>query len=298
MADEMTASSPQAESQTRLAGALCQQVYQDTPASRVALTDRAMQRIAGEQRNVFRRRMLRAVGSVAAMILIAVSVGLLLQSPTELSASTVCEKVLQAYESSGNRSYRILISLAQDPPSKPATGRRKTQQLLASLTKEDSLKAWENAILTVGESQRYRLEMRHRGRALLRGYDGKAYWQWSPERGVQTSADPATFRIPMPEILAALLTGDLRTMLDQLQIQYRLTMQPEGVDVLVVGLRKDRAGKLPARITLTASREDWTLTRVEFSDIRLQGRAERYRITLVRQEDVALPASGFSPPEE
>lgn len=298
MTDEMTPSNPQAESQARLAGALCQQVYQDTPALRASLTDRAMQRIADEQRNVFRRRMIRAVGSVAAMILIAVSVGLLLQSPAELSASMVCEKVLQAFDSPGNRSYQILVSLAQTPPSKPASRGKQTDQFIASLTKEDPLKAWENATLTVGEGQRYRLEMRHRGQPLLRGHDGSVYWQWNPERGVQTSADAATFRIPMPEILAALLVGDLRTMLDQLQAEYGLTRRSEGTDVLVVGLRKDPAGKLPAQITLTASRDDWALKRVEFSDIRLQGRAERYRITLVRQEDVALPASGFSPPEK
>jgi len=231
----------------------------------------------------------------AAMITIGITI-LLISLPPNKAMATI-EQMISAIENAGDRTYSVIVKDQKTGQRERARNRSATER---SRQEQAIL---DGATLYLRGRDKYVLyRYTPSGQAVVNGSDGQTNWLIRPKREVLVSNDPRTFRIPMPEGLADLLTLNFSNTLKGIQERYRIkylgTVPVEqNQDVSWAYLHatlQERRFRGPRVIRIWAHPDTGLLRRIEFADIRLQGDPELKKLILDLVGRRQLPNDWFS----
>lgn len=234
-------------------------------------------------------------GIAAAVI---VSVTILLTQMASNEAMAAMDKMITAIDQSADRTYRIIVKDSKTGTKAPRPDRFTDMQ---GLQKERA--TLDGATLYLRGNDKFVLyRLTPSGETVMNGSNGPKRWLIRPRKPVLVSNDPEAFRIPMPEELADLLTMNFRTTLLRIRDNYEIKYldgvqqeQEEPIAWMYLGARKRNSRfRGPRNIRIWAHHETGVLERIEFVDIRLQGRPELKKLIVDLADEKALPENWFA----
>lgn len=279
------------------------------PADRQARIDRAVDAIRQLQSNTAgratetaarrwldRRRLAPLVRwAVAASLLAAALVWL--SVPSSNAALAALDQVVEALDSQADRTYRISVRPADTPAPRPPGGSSPRPRERAA----EQRAGLDGATLYArGGDQFVLVRLSPDGRPVINGFNGREHWFIRPDNPVEVSSDPGAFRIPMPENLAAIPFADIRATLTSLREEFRVKELPaERLDGkggtlwrhLQAGKRGDSKG--PRQVSIWFHPTTNLIGRIDFMQIRFQGRPEPRDVTISLVDQQPLPANWF-----
>lgn len=235
----------------------------------------------------------RAVWAAAAMILVAVGVGVFTYSPTPALASL--NDILSALGRPGDRSYRIQMEDLPEPPGrKPPDDRRPEMVPRPGL---------DDARLYLRDERQYLLVRNDpKGRLIFDGYDGRQSWRVRAGALAEMKEGLGAGGIPMPPMMADVPFTDLHQTLERIRVDYTVEQLdqaplPSGGEVMrhVRVRRNSREVKGPETIEIWADPKTAIPKRIVFDDAKLQGNRQPCRLTFDLLSEKTLPQNWFTP---
>jgi len=234
--------------------------------------------------------------AVAATLLVGI-VGWVYLS-TSNSAMAALDRVVEALDRGGDRTYEISVEPSDAPHARPPRLEHGPESDLSPLDRRPGL---DRAILYVRGGDQFVLDRATaKGRTVISGSNGHEHWLVRPDKPVLVSRQPGAFRIPMPENLATIPFVDLRATLVDLHRGYRIEELPaERLDDDPTPWRHLRAKKIdpatkgPRAISIWFHPTTNLIGRIRFEQVNLQGRAQPRRLTISLAGTQALPANWF-----
>jgi len=252
-----------------------------------------------------RRILRRAALATAAGLLLAA--GLFFLLPPEESAQAALAEIIAAYETAGDRTYRISVEDEADRPSAPPRRGKRWQEkqdwqrLLGEMSRGGKAELDKAVLYLRGARQFVLIRPTADGQRVVNGYDGQQSWLARPDRPVLLSNEPHAFRVPMPKPMATVPFVALGETLRRIREEYDIAEVvfrplPGAPTTLQYVLAKARPGdpKPPTSIELWADPDTGLLYRVVFHDAKTRGRPQPKRITLDLAGTDNLPANWFT----
>jgi hypothetical protein len=281
---------PMKAAQRQLVHALLQQLGKREIDARRDRLDRVLDQLknlSAEKPNALppraaRRRKWLLRAAVAACVALVVALPFYaLQSNSALAA---LESVTRAIDAAGDRTYRISVEPTDSTAKQDVRMSGRDQPL------EERRPGLDGSVLYVRGARQFVLcRQAPNGKRVFNGSNGQQHWLVRPDRPVLVSSDPSAFRIPMPENMASIALGEVRSSLASLRTGYALIeLPPERLGDRSPELwRCLRASKLdpstkgPKTVSIWFDPKTYVIGRIEFDQIHFQGRPEPRRLTML-----------------
>ena len=285
----------------RLVHSMLMHLYDRDEVGRQRRIDEVMRRIRSGRGGASWRPIPRALRAVrwslaaAAVVLLAVALSHLVLSNPAMAA---LDRMIAAVEMGGDRAYFIAL---RDQTHGGGRHRRPTTQEESPPPRKATL---DGATLYLRGKDMFVLERpSSSGKMAVSGFDGRQGWFVRPNRPVLVSDDPARFRIPMPEDLAAVLSLDMKATLERIRDRYGV--EHLGGEALgdetggpawthLRATKRDHEVRGPKVVELWSHPDSGLLRRIVFENVKVQGQPTPRHITIDLVSQTPLPADWFT----
>ncbi|MEI6233449.1 MAG: hypothetical protein WCT04_10380 [Planctomycetota bacterium] len=203
------------------------------------------------------------------------------------TASAACLRLIQANETSGDRTYRISAVYDSSVPKPWDTGPRDPHRA--------PLPSINGATLHVGSGDRFVLFRKYNnGEALIAGFDGTHAWSIRGDGAVRLSKNKARFRGDIPGVERGVPFTDMRSNLQHIQEAYTLDiLAPETLSGSSTershhlhGVKRSPDFRGPAFIDIYFDASSGVIQRMTFDNMPLQnGGPVRATLELIEQRN-------------